>query len=388
MRDEIIRRSLTACLRGRFDPAALEEAERLMRCDGFDWEAWLQAAESESVAPLLHRILHGRESLPPHVAEHLRTAYQRSAVRNLLAFRDLAGLLAGFERDRIPAIVLKGAALAETVYGDIAVRPMADLDLLVARGDMGRAVLLMEGLGYRTIGLETHPGSAIEYENEVALARPGGAGTMVELHWSLLDSPHHQRRMAMDWFWASAERPHPPSPLLRGEGLRVLGPEALLLHLCAHLALHHRGEGLLWLHDIAEVLHFYCDRLNGDLLLAKAAEYDLVLPLQGTLPRVAEGWGAPLPDDFLRRLARLQPSPAEVRVFRRLTAAERPVAFRFWADLAAMDGWRARLRYGLGNLFPSPAYMRGRYGIRHGWLLPLYYPYRWWVGLRGGKGEG
>ena len=56
---------------------------------------------------------------------------------------------------------------------------------------------------------------------------------------------------------------------------------------------------------------------------------------------------------------------------------------RFLTDVATIAGWRQRLRYARTNLFPSAAYMRTRYEIRHRLLVPLYYPYRWWRGLRG-----
>ncbi len=78
----------------------------------------------------------------------------------------------------------------------------------------------------------------------------------------------------------------------------------------------------------------------------------------------------------------MRASQAEVRVHRWLTAQQRPVAQRFWADLASMPGWRPRLHYALANLLPSATYMRQRYGFRQPWLLPLYYLYRYALGIR------
>jgi hypothetical protein len=99
------------------------------------------------------------------------------------------------------------------------------------------------------------------------------------------------------------------------------------------------------------------------------------------LDRAADWLGAPVPEEVQARLNRLHPSPTEERVFSRLTAGRRPVARRFRDDLASLSGWR-RLRYAFINLFPSPTYMRWRYDIPHPLLVPLYYPYRWWLGLR------
>ncbi len=53
-----------------------------------------------------------------------------------------------------------------------------------------------------------------------------------------------------------------------------------------------------------------------------------------------------------------------------------------WAGLTSISGWGLRLRYALGNLFPSVDYMQGQYHIPHKLLVPLYYPYRWPRGLR------
>jgi hypothetical protein len=342
-----------------------------------DWEAWRQAVEAEAVSPLLYRVLRGQEIIAPALEGALRLAYFRSARRNALAFRELGDILRRLAAAKIPAIVLKGAALAETVYGNIAVRPMADLDLLVQRGQMPGALRALEAAGYIAAEPEARAGLALEFENELALRKPGPVDAPLELHWSLLDSPHHQRSMSMDWFWQTAR-----SPLLGGEGVRVLGPEAQLLHLCAHLVLHHHGQGLLWHHDIAEVIAFYGDAVDWEELLARACAFDLVLPLQTVLPRVAEGWGAPVPPAVLARLHALQPSPDEMKTFRLLTAPQRPVAQRLWTDLMGMAGWKARLGYSVNVLFPSATYMRHRYAILHPLLLPLYYPYRWWLGLR------
>jgi hypothetical protein len=389
--NDLTERFSLTCLRARWDQDLIEESRALARTPGLDWDDWCRTARDEALEPLLYRILRGRDVLPPPVEAGLKAAYRRNATRNALVLRELGQVLRCLAGADVRVILLKGAALVETVYDDSAVRPMADLDLLVRREQVTMAVQALGATGYSAIDAEAHPGMALEYENEILLGKPGGLPIPLEIHWSLLDSPHHQARIYMEWCWETAFNPgladEKPSgvatPLLRAGQPRVLGPEAHLLHLCAHLAFHHRSQGLLWLHDIAEVLHFYRERLDWDLLLTKAAEFDVLLPLQTILPCVVEDWNAPLPASALDRLGRLEPSREEKRAFDRLTAIQQPVAKRFWADLSGMPGWRRRLRYGVGSMFPSPGYMRQRYEIRSKWLLPVYYPYRWLVGMRG-----
>src|SRR5690606_8539600 len=100
---------------------------------------------------------------------------------------------------------------------------------------------------------------------------------------------------------------------------RVLSTEMMLLHLCGHLALHHRNHGLLWQCDIVELLHRERERIDWDVVLAQAAVMKLMLPLRAVLPGAAEVWRAPVPAPVLAHLAALRPGKVEARVYRAQT---------------------------------------------------------------------
>ena len=376
--DDPAARLTLLCLRARFDPAALDAARELASSNDFDWAAWFDTVRAEALAPLLYRVLHGHAIVPAAIEEQLRAAYFKSARYNALRFHELGRVLRQLAGEGVQVILLKGAALAETVYRNIAVRPMYDLDLLVHREDVTTALGALSKLGYAQTHAEAFAGVTLDFENEMAVLKRGPVETLIEIHWSLLNSPHYQHKLPIAWFWETAV----PVQVEGGAAL-ALGPEALLLHLCAHLALHHGSNGTLWLHDVAEVVHRFQDQLEWEQVLERAQAWDLVLPTQQVLERVARDWQAPIPTDILQRLAVLRPSQAETQVHAWLTAPERPVARRFWADLVSMPTWRDRLRYGWGNLFPSAAYMRRRFGISHTLLLLLAYPYRWLLGIKG-----
>ena len=364
------------CLQSRFNPAALEMARSLAAQDEFDWESTMALVYHERLAPLLYTIAHGHDLLPSQLEQEIRKTYLHNAIRNALLFKDLAQILEKFTAEEISLIMLKGAALAETIYNNIAIRPMVDIDILVHSEDVNSALNQLTFLAYNPVEPESHPGIITEYENELLLQKSGYIDVALELHWSLLDSPHYQQKIQMDWFWQSAV----PAQFNAVPG-QVLGPEALLLHLCSHLMLHHRGEGLLWLHDVAEVLVQCRTSLDWETLLHKAQEYDLVLSLQPVLNQVTLQWNIELPPGILDKINGLQPSPRELKVFNWLTAAERPIAQRFWVDLATSSSWSRRLDYAWHSLLPSRDYMRRRYQINRPLLLPIYYPYRWLDGF-------
>lgn len=371
---------LHLCLRGRWEETALEAAQALSQANGFDWNAVHDAAQREGIAPLLYAIARGRNLLPSSIEEEWRMAYFANARRNLLLFQELARVLRELDARGIPTIVLKGAALAEAVYGNPAVRPMCDADVLVRREDMPLALSTLAALNYEAPHGEARTGDTLTYENEILLRKPGAQDIVLEIHWSLFDSPYYQHTLALDWFWATA------TPLrIVDVTTRMLGPEAQVLHLCGHLLLHH-GSGaprLLWLHDIAEVLIAYRETFDWEMLLRQAQAFNLTLPVRQLLLRVQEQWRVPIPATALAQLRTLTPSAAEARVFADLTSPHRPVIRRFWADLASMPDWKTRLAYAWHSIFPAAAYMQRRYAIPQPWLTPLYYPYRWWVGVRG-----
>ncbi len=336
-----------------------------------------ELAQREGVAPLLYILLRGSD-LPPAVEHALRSAYYASAARNLLLFRLLEDVLRALHGTGVPVILLKGAALAPAVYGNIALRPMDDLDLLVPQASLETTIRALSALGYAPSQPEVRPGILLSFENELVL-RQHGAGTPLEVHWSLFDSPYYQQKLDLQWFWESALR-------LRFEDVpvQVLGPEAQLLYLAGHLFLQHGGTSgrLLWLHDLAEVLYAYRDRLDWNTVLEKAAAYDLISPLQSLLPYVAREWGAPVPEDVLARLREQTPSRAERRTIGRLRGAVTP-GRRLWSDFCAQNSWRARMRFLWVHLFPSPDYMRSRYPAFHGPWMPFGYLYRWYRGIAG-----
>ncbi|MBN1483706.1 MAG: nucleotidyltransferase family protein [Chloroflexia bacterium] len=375
------RQFLQLCLRSRCEPAALSAARELAGRDHLDWTALGELLGQQRLAPLFYGIARRQELVPAALEGQLRQAYLANAGRNILLFHELEGLLQQLQAEGIAVLLLKGAALGPAVYGNSALRPLGDVDLLVRREQVESARQLLVAAGYTPLLSQVREGSTVAYENELMLQKAGQVDTLLELHWGLIDSPYYQHHLDLDWFWQTAH----PLPIGSATA-RTLGPEAQLLHLCAHLMLHH-GSGeqlsLLWLHDVAETICRYREEIDWDLLLDRARSNDLVLSLQAILPRVVQDWQAPVPEAVRKEILALRASPEEQRVFGWLTAARRPVLQRFWADLASLPTWGRRLDYAWSNVFPSPSYMRDRYGVPHPWLLPLYYPYRWLLGLLG-----
>jgi hypothetical protein len=69
----------------------------------------------------------------------LRARFEEIARKNLRFTAELIRILNCLESHGIAAIPFKGPTLAESVYGNLALREFSDLDILVRQSDFPRA---------------------------------------------------------------------------------------------------------------------------------------------------------------------------------------------------------------------------------------------------------
>lgn len=343
-----------------------------------DWVLLVATARVEGVAPLLCHAL-GKAGWPDGVPSHLRrdlqAAYYATAVRNTLLYQELSRILTALlSAAPLPVIVLKGAALATSLYPSIALRPLGDLDLLVPRRHLGMALRAVQSLGYCEAYPEMTPGLNRVVGHHVHLRGGPQQGVAVELHWSLVGGDSDWRSPPLDWFWEQTEE----------RTVLQLTSTAHLLYLAAHLMLQHGGARarLLWYYDIHLLVSHWESRLDWDELLNRAREFRWAAALHAALQSARACFDTPVPDGFLETLAQTH-DPQATRLVQRKADPLQTRAVGTWNVLMSLD-WRARIHLALGTFCPGPAYMRWRYNPQPKWLWPLCYPYRWLDILREG----
>jgi hypothetical protein len=361
---------IIGCLRGRWDPEALTAVRPLSDLPNFSWDKALATARRERVAQLLYTVLKESDWPPPPFMAQLRAIYFRTAKNNILTFRELAALLTRLNEAGIAVIVLKGAALAEAVYGNRAVRPMVDVDLLVRPEDVPVALQVVKGLDYKIA-------PPLAYRAEVMAVKTTPISTLtVEIHWGLFVAPQYWYAFPAETLWRSAL----PLAIDNAPAL-MLAAEAQLLHLCGHLLLHHPGETYrwLWLHDIAETIMANQAQLDWSLVRRYAVQLGLETPVWALLHSVVERWRLPAPPP-LQRWGEACGQPIGATLLEPAGDANWP---RMMADIWAIRGLRHKAAFIWRNLFPPFNYMREIYDIQRTFFVPFAYPYRWFLGLRG-----
>jgi len=142
------------------------------------------------LAGLLADVQRGAAPTPPlpEFADRVKavaSAQEASVDSNLAAARDVAGALL---RHEIPAVFVKGAALASSIYPRPGQRPFGDLDLLVHRDRLLAACAVLGSLGFLP-----DPDQVLS-PMETALVRqtPGTLPVAIDLHWDFTEQDRLQ----------------------------------------------------------------------------------------------------------------------------------------------------------------------------------------------------
>jgi len=231
--------------------------------------------------------------VPEEVLHRLQEAYFLHAARNTIIFEDLRAIIRTLELHGIDAIILKGACLAETVYEDIALRPMHDIDILIRKEDLCVAQEVLFGMGYGPLIRPPVAEQILRHHHLIPFTRPGRPS--VEIH-AALTSSRGPCAMDMDGFWSRAR-----SADFGGVPALILSPEDLLLHLCLHFSANHRFSILEMrnLCDISETIKRYHAEIDWKALTDRARGYGIGRYVFCTLRVAAELFGAQLrPEDL------------------------------------------------------------------------------------------
>ena len=168
------------------------------------------------------RLSHGLPETDPAMPQVVR-----QLARHADALRCAVSIGRRLDEAALSYLVLKGPLLQEMLYGDGAIRPYGDVDILVPRGRLNDARRILSRAGFRNRSL---PGLRSLHFHDVWTN--DGATVPVELHWSLLDRANFFRIADADVL--SRRRCY----TVPGGALAGPDPEDLLVYLCLHAAKH------------------------------------------------------------------------------------------------------------------------------------------------------
>ena len=327
-----------------------------------DWEALVRLAVEQGVAPLV-AVRTRQLRLPVAARERLESIYSANSIRNLRLAAEERRISAALSGAGLRHWPLKGPGLSERLYGDIGVRQVADVDLLVEPASLARADALLAGLGYAR-----QSSGAIENlarAQELLYVRNGTTpATYLDLHQRLL--PYVRRdALAANVFAAGMTR------------------ENLLLYLCAN-QITHRFARLRYLCDVAAFVGREGAAVDWDAAVALARRMPWGPGIGFALEWAAEYVPGAIPAEVLRALRRNPLGDMLLRHSLGSGAAEAATRTRVLDGPggagvslgAAYLGRPTAASIAWQMMFPSRAYLREQTGAAEGQRLAGAYAAR------------
>ncbi len=381
-----------------YERAPISETTRLLLCDfaagdeqwplssvEADWEEVFQAVCRNGLLGLTHRYLKqqtAQDYPPPVFRQWVQQAYRTSALRMTLMYRRLGKVLAQLAASGLDYMVVKGPALAHTVYPDPDLRAFNDLDLVVREQDWPAMHRFLLEIGFRPEEDLPQPppkltSQAVLYELKYWHRK---TDLLVEVHFDdLLNTGLAARDV--EGFWQRAI-------FIQVEGvpIKTLSLEDQLIHLCMH-AHYHGYTRLNWFSDIAFIVRDHAEEIDWPRLLETVRFEEAQVGVYYSLRFLEQLLGIRVPAEVL---AALRPDPfrrwwheqylPEARVLSLQPMFRPDFSFYFMPlfkrllpDLLVMGRRRDKLRYLLRLLLPPPTWLRYYYRLSDGQKILIHY---------------
>ena len=338
--------------------AALLDGPDAMRA----WDTWHNQVDLDAIdggtlrlLPLLYKNVTKLGVDDPSLGR-LRGVYRQTWYRNQLIVGRIADLLRAFKTAGIETLVLKGVPLALRYYKDVAVRPMADADILIPSARARDALAVVNAAGW------TPRDATATWPPRFTASQSFGdrLGLELDLHAHVLHECLSAE--ADDDFWACAE------PLVVGGALtRALAPIDQLLHTIAHGHRRSTVPPIRWIADVVAIVRSCPGELDWDRLLAQTRVRHLNRIVGHGLRYVRDRFGIDVP---ARVIAALETAPASVTERMERWARSQPGTTRLvvetWCEYARAEGREPAWTGPLGFL----RYTRDRLGADTMWRLP------------------
>jgi len=239
----------------------------------------------------------------------MRGMHRRAWFENQRRIHRIAPTLVQLQDAGVELIVLKGVPLALQYYGDLGLRPMQDVDVLVPFDAYDLALDLLEADGWSDV-LDIPRDRRRRMYHGAGMTHPDGRS--LDLHWQLalpFVLPRAEAESSDDFFAAAV-------PLTVGDAdVLTLDPADMLLHLIVHGLWSGSAANVRWCADSTTVVRHAGDALDWDRVLDQTVRRDLVIPVSNGVRFIEDVCDAPVPRSVINELARVPVSRRTRRAY-------------------------------------------------------------------------
>lgn len=275
--------------------------------------------------------------------------HRRTAVRSLSLERLLLEVVDALAVHGISSRVLKGPAIAHSVYPDPSLRSFCDVDVLVPATSFDEAVVTMQRLGAQRRYDEPRPGFDRRFSKGASFLTPEGLA--IDLHRTFVVGPFGLT-VDIDKLFSSYRLFS-----MAGRNLATLPLEETFVHVCLHTALGDWPPRLVPMRDVAQLA--FSGQLDEARVHQIARSWRATAPMAWSLVHVWENFC--LPPHPLHTWAKdYRPTRQERHSLALYMSEERNYASMALAATRVVPGFFAKLAYLRALALPKRSYVTNR----------------------------
>jgi hypothetical protein len=276
---------------------------------------------------------------------YLNRVFLMAAARNMRAGRQIQSVTDALKDAGIPVILLKGHALARTVYPDPALRQSSDIDLLVQPHNIPASEKILEKLGY-VCPAKTH---TISYEQHHDVYIPPDKGLHIELHW-VTDRAFDM--VPEGWLDEAFLRCIP----IRSSDLScdTFSHPDHLLYLAFHNVFLHGSIRLDWIYDASLLMTYLKKSDEWKELGRQSVEHHIRIPMELLLTAASLWTGCELPTGVGNFSTWPMPREREIRLMKYSSTPHRSLYSEVYLLMQGRSGIREKLWCGYRLIIPPP----------------------------------
>lgn len=287
---------LLACTQSERDDQKIEHCAREIE----DWDDLLHLAYLHGIYPLVAKALKTITSVPEPVKITLKQKNTQIAQRNMVMSSELISVIQLLQENQIDILSFKGPILSLMAYGDITQRQYADIDILVPKDKIYKAVKILLNHGYSSE-------YSVEFLKNNKLLQVGKDFSIfnitnnihIELHWQLF-LPRQIKKSNISLFSHKN-----PIYYLNNYPIYTLEDNSHFIYLLLHGS-NHMWERLEWIIDIDRFIKCKNDVIDWKYIDKVAKDMEIEMMFYLGLALVKKLFETELPEFIIDRISELK----------------------------------------------------------------------------------
>lgn len=330
-------KQLASLVHGRSTPDAIS-AEALL--EKLKYHGITLLAAEHSSLPL---------TLAPAIMKHKAMMVANDTLKQI----ELAKLFSALNAANIKSVLIKGSALAYSIYPTPWLRPRSDSDVLIAASDRAQVDDICGQLGYQK--LFAIQGKYVSYQSTYGRALAGGSTINIDLHWHINNRQMFSNTLPVDELVQNGQPlKHFYKTPLNGTVTIPSRIDSILIASVHRAGHHNKEERIVWLYDI----HLLANSLSENewqQLCHKASTKQISAITLDALNACQTLLGTEVSNTVLQQLGQSSEKDEPSAIF---LNRELPEWRYFWADLKSMPSLGSKFGFIRESSIPSPEYVR------------------------------